>query len=124
MERRAPGKREIGLDVVPAAWHLSLVEQDPIGDVRRVNAHNLSLLWSLGFSMDDTLVQRPDRTDMIAALERLVLAESPSTDKARCDACADEVAELFRRRIGVSAIRHRRPNAGGHLAIRGGARAH
>ena len=47
--------------------------------------------------MDETLVQTPDRTDMIAALERLVLAESPSTDKARCDACANEVAELFRR---------------------------
>src|SRR2546423_7366412 len=120
MERRAPGKREIGLDVVPAAWHLSLVEQDPIGDVRRVNAHNLSLLWSLGFSMDDTLVQRPDRTEMLAALERLVRAESPSTDKAHCDACADEVAQLFAQRTGISAIRHRRPNAGDHLEIRVG----
>jgi glutamate carboxypeptidase len=68
--------------------------------------------------MDDTLVQRPDRTDMLAALERLVLAESPSTDKARCDACADEVAELFRQRTGVSAIRHRRTNAGDHLEVR------
>ena len=68
--------------------------------------------------MDDTLVQRPDRTAMLAALERLVVAESPSTDKARCDACADEVAELFRQRTGVSAIRHRRPNAGDHLEIR------
>lgn len=44
--------------------------------------------------MDDTPVQRPERTAMLAALKRLVLAESPSLDKARCDACADEVAEL------------------------------
>jgi glutamate carboxypeptidase len=70
--------------------------------------------------MDDTLVQRPDRTAMLAALERLVLAESPSLDKARCDACADAVAELFRQRTGAAAIRHRRPNAGDHLEIRVG----
>jgi glutamate carboxypeptidase len=68
--------------------------------------------------MDDTLVQRADRTAMLAALERLVVAESPSLDKPRCDACADEVAELFQRRTGVVAIRHRRPNAGDHLEIR------
>ena len=70
--------------------------------------------------MDDTLLQRSDRTAMLAALERLVLAESPSLDKARCDACADAVAELFRQRTGVAAIRHRRPNAGDHLEIRVG----
>jgi glutamate carboxypeptidase len=70
--------------------------------------------------MDDTPMQRPDRTAMLAALEQLVLAESPSLDKARCDACADEVAELFRQRTGVAAIRHRRPNAGDHLEIRVG----
>lgn len=63
-------------------------------------------------------MQRPERTAMIAALERLVVAESPSPDKALCDACADEVSELFRQRIGVSAIRHRRPDAGDHLEIR------
>jgi glutamate carboxypeptidase len=68
--------------------------------------------------MDDTLVQRPDRTAMLAALERLVVAESPSPDKARCDACADEVTELFRRRTGISAVRHRRPDAGDHVEIR------
>jgi len=68
--------------------------------------------------MDDTPMQRPDRTAMIAALERLVVAESPSPDKARCDACADEVAGLFRQLLGVSAIRHRRPDAGDHLEIR------
>jgi glutamate carboxypeptidase len=67
--------------------------------------------------MDDTLVQRSDRTAMLAALERLVVAESPSLDKARCDACADQVAELFEQRTGVSAIRHRRPKAGDHLEI-------
>src|ERR1700730_6803608 len=70
--------------------------------------------------MDDTLMQRPDRTAMLAALERLVAAESPSLDKARCDACADEVAELFQQRTGLSAIRHRRPDAGDHLEIRVG----
>ena len=68
--------------------------------------------------MDDTLMQRPDRTAMLIALERLVAAESPSPDKARCDACADQVAELFRQRLGVSPIRHRRPDAGDHLEIR------
>src|SRR3982075_849393 len=68
--------------------------------------------------MDDTLMQRPDRTAMLAALERLVQAESPSPDKARCDACANEVTELFRQRTGVTALRHRRPNAGDHLEIR------
>jgi glutamate carboxypeptidase len=70
--------------------------------------------------MDHTLVQMPDRTAMLAALERLVLAESPSLDKARCDACADLVAELFRQRTGAAAIRHRRSNAGDHLEIRVG----
>ena len=68
--------------------------------------------------MDGTPMQRPERSAMLAALERLVVAESPSPDKARCDACADEVAELFQQRIGVSAIRHRRPDAGDHLEIR------
>jgi glutamate carboxypeptidase len=70
--------------------------------------------------MDDTLMQRPERTAMITALERLVVAESPSLDKARCDACADEVTQLFRQRIGVAAVRHRRPDAGDHLEIRVG----
>src|SRR6267378_4065137 len=70
------------------------------------------------FSMDGTLMQRPERTAMLAALEGLVVAESPSLDKARCDACADQVAELFRQRIGVTAIRHRRPDRGDHLEIR------
>ena len=63
-------------------------------------------------------MQRPDRTAMLAALEDLVVAESPSLDKARCDACAAAVAELFRQRIGVTAIRHRRPDRGDHLEIR------
>ncbi|HEV3460444.1 MAG TPA: M20 family metallopeptidase [Candidatus Dormibacteraeota bacterium] len=68
--------------------------------------------------MDDTPMQRPDRTAMLAALERLVRAESPSPDKARCDGCADEVTELFRERTGVTAVRHRRSSAGDHLEIR------
>ena len=68
--------------------------------------------------MDGTLMQRPERSPMLAALERLVVTESPSLDKSRCDACADAVAELFRQRLGVSPIRHRRPDAGDHLEIR------
>jgi glutamate carboxypeptidase len=68
--------------------------------------------------MDGTPMQRPEQTAMLAALERLVTAESPAPDKARCDACADEVAELFRQRVGVSAIRHRRRGAGDHLEVR------
>lgn len=68
--------------------------------------------------MDGTLVQRPDRTAMLEALERLVRAESPSFDKARCDACAEEVAALFLQRTGARAIRHRRPDRGDQLEIR------
>src|SRR2546425_6352935 len=70
--------------------------------------------------MDDTLMQRPERSAMLAALERLVTAESPSLDRARCDACADEVANLFQQRLKLAAIRHRRPEAGDHLEIRVG----
>src|SRR6184192_4818202 len=80
-----------------------------------------SLLWSLGFSMDGTLVQTPDRAAMLAALERLVGTESPSPDKARCDACADEVAALFAQRTGARATRHPRSERGDHLEIRVGA---
>jgi glutamate carboxypeptidase len=68
--------------------------------------------------MDGTPMQRPDRTAMLAALERLVVAESPSFDKARCDACADRVTDLFRQRTGASAVRHQRPERGDHLEIR------
>lgn len=71
--------------------------------------------------MDGTLPQwPPDRSRMLAALERLVTVESPSLDKARCDACADRVAELFRELTGVEAIRHRRQDRGDHLEIRVG----
>src|SRR5438105_1290752 len=68
--------------------------------------------------MDGTLMQTPDQPAMLAALERLVATESPSSDKTRCDACADEIAKLFQQRLGVAAIRHRRPDAGDHLEIR------
>ena len=68
--------------------------------------------------MDGTLLQRPDRTAMLAALERLVNAESPSLDKVRCDACADEVARLFRELTGAAATRHRRSDRGDHLELR------
>ena len=70
--------------------------------------------------MDDAVVQRPDQNAMLAALERLVVAESPSLDKTRCDACADQVATLFAQRTGVTAVRHRRPDRGDHLEIRVG----
>ena len=68
--------------------------------------------------MDGTLPQPPDRTAMLAALERLVLAESPSDEKARCDACADQVEGLFREQTGIQAIRHRRAERGDHLELR------
>src|SRR5919108_3814304 len=55
---------------------------------------------------------------MLAALERLVAAESPSLDKARCDACADLVATLFRERTGAQARRHPRRERGDHLELR------
>jgi glutamate carboxypeptidase len=70
--------------------------------------------------MDDAVVQSPDLNAMLAALERLVVAESPSLEKAHCDACADEVTALFTQRTGVTAIRHRRPDRGDHLEIRVG----
>lgn len=57
---------------------------------------------------------------MLAALERLVRAESPSLDKPRCDACADEVAALFYQATGQQPRRHRRLDRGDHLEIRVG----
>lgn len=79
--------------------------------------------------MDGSLLQRPNPphiddptpTMMLSALERLVTVESPSLDKARCDACADEVAGLFSGLTGATAIRHRRSDRGDHLEIRLGA---
>ncbi|HZA00998.1 MAG TPA: M20/M25/M40 family metallo-hydrolase, partial [Hyphomicrobiaceae bacterium] len=55
---------------------------------------------------------------MLAALERLVRAESPSSDKLKCDACADEVAALFLRQTGAQPIHHRRSDRGDHLEVR------
>ena len=70
--------------------------------------------------MDGTLLESPDRSAMLAALERLVSAESPSLDKARCDACADEVAALFEAQTGATTIRHPRQDRGDQLEIRHG----
>jgi glutamate carboxypeptidase len=70
--------------------------------------------------MDGTLPQPPDRPAMLAALERLVDVESPSPDKAACDACADQVAALFNAMTGGTVVRHRRPDRGDHLEIRMG----
>ncbi|HET9849328.1 MAG TPA: M20 family metallopeptidase [Candidatus Dormibacteraeota bacterium] len=68
--------------------------------------------------MDRTVPQWPDRTQMLAALERLVSAESPSLDKAKCDRCADQVADLFLQQTGARPIRHQRSDRGDHLEIR------
>lgn len=57
---------------------------------------------------------------MLGALERLVLAESPSLDKALCDACAQAVASLFRERLHIQPMVHRRAHAGDHLEFRVG----
>ena len=55
---------------------------------------------------------------MVEALERLVAIESPSDDKRRCDACADEVARLFSEATGARVIRHQRPERGDHIEAR------
>jgi glutamate carboxypeptidase len=68
--------------------------------------------------MDATPMPSLDRGAMLSALERLVLAESPSLDKARCDACADQVTALFLQQTGVRALRHQRADRGDHLEIR------
>src|SRR5438067_12030332 len=57
---------------------------------------------------------------MLEWLRRLVEAESPSTDKALCDRCADTVADLFRSVAGVEAQRHERTARGDHLELRFG----
>ncbi|HYM51747.1 MAG TPA: M20 family metallopeptidase [Candidatus Limnocylindrales bacterium] len=61
-----------------------------------------------------------DPREMLQALEALVVAESPSLDKARCDRCADSVAALFQRLTGSSARRHRQTDRGDHLEFRFG----
>src|SRR3989442_2266811 len=70
--------------------------------------------------MDDTVMQRRERSEMRAALERLLPVDTQSLDKAGCDACADEVPTLSQQRLKLAAIRHRRPEAGDHLEIRVG----
>jgi glutamate carboxypeptidase len=68
--------------------------------------------------MDGSLAQPPDRTAMLAALEQLVLAESPSLDKRLCDLCADQVSALFTGETGARLVRHRRVERGDHLEMR------
>jgi len=58
-----------------------------------------------------------DREAMLHALEELVRSESPSFDKARCDGCASQVAQLFQRVVGGRLHRHPRETAGDHLEI-------
>src|SRR5689334_23165746 len=65
-------------------------------------------------------MSHPDRAGMLGALQRLVEAESPSTDKARCDRCADAVAEVFLAVTGVSSRRHPQEERGDHLELRFG----
>ena len=67
-----------------------------------------------------TLLNELDQVAMLEALRRLVEAESPSTDKARCDRCADAVADLFRAVAGGQARRHGQPARGDHLEFRFG----
>jgi glutamate carboxypeptidase len=55
---------------------------------------------------------------MLAVLERLVIAESPSLDKALCDACAHEVAALFEEHLQVKPTVHHRSDAGDHFEFR------
>jgi glutamate carboxypeptidase len=57
---------------------------------------------------------------MLAALQQLVTIESPSLDKAACDACADQVETLLKEHTGSAAIRHRRADRGDHLELRVG----
>ena len=45
------------------------------------------------------------REDMIDDLMALVKAQSPSTDKQSCDACADVITSLFQKRLPVSVRR-------------------
>src|SRR5207245_1374978 len=65
-------------------------------------------------------MSEPDQSAMLEALRILVEAESPSTDKERCDRCADAVAELFRSVARADARRHARPAQGDHLELRFG----
>lgn len=58
-----------------------------------------------------------DRQAMLRALEGLVQSESPSLDKASCDGCANQVAELFQRMVGGRLQRHARETTGDHLEI-------
>ena len=58
------------------------------------------------------------REPMLAALADLVEAESPSDDKAACDACAGRVAALFASIEGAELIWHRRKDGGDHIEAR------
>ena len=55
---------------------------------------------------------------MLESLEKLVRAESPSLDKALCDACAEEVADLFIQRTGGRMVWHRNSERGDVLEVR------
>lgn len=55
---------------------------------------------------------------MIEALERLVAHESPSDDKRRCDACAEQVAALFSSLAGARTVRHPRSERGDQIEVR------
>lgn len=68
--------------------------------------------------MNRTPMEAFDRAAMLGALERLVVAESPSLDKPLCDRCADLVGELLVERSGGRLTRHRRAGSGDHLEIR------
>jgi glutamate carboxypeptidase len=55
---------------------------------------------------------------MLSALRSLVETESPSLDKARCDATADRVAALLVERAGAKVTRHAVRDRGDHIEAR------
>ncbi len=60
------------------------------------------------------------REDMIDDLMALVKAQSPSTDKQSCDACADVITSLFQKRLPVSVRRFHENSVGDQLLLQVG----
>ncbi len=56
------------------------------------------------------------REELLEDLLTLVRAESPSTDKGCCDACAEVLAGLVKKRLGVECTRYEMPQNGRHLS--------
>lgn len=60
------------------------------------------------------------REDILRDLETLVRAESPSNDKALCDRCAEQLAQLVKERLDVPCRRFEMEQNGKHLSARVG----